>query len=69
MRASERKLIEEVRRERERQSMIEDQIISRCLTELDLGAINASQIEDWLSLQGVAKPVIQRLADNVRASL
>lgn len=68
MRPAERELIEEARRERERQRMIEEQLVSRCLTELNLGSINATQIEDWLRMNGVAKSVVRRLANNVRAS-
>ncbi len=69
MRPSERELIEETRRERERQRMIEERIVSRCLTQLELGCISATQIEDWLKSQGVGNPVVDRLANNVRASL
>ncbi|MCI8352629.1 MAG: hypothetical protein HFJ58_03330 [Clostridia bacterium] len=69
MREEERKIIEETRRERERQIMIEKRIVGRCLTELGLGSISTTQIEDWLKLQGVSNPVVDRLANNVRASL
>lgn len=69
MRPSEREIIEETRRERERQRMIEERIVIRCLTQLGLGCISATQIEDWLKSQGVGNPVVDRLANNVRASL
>lgn len=69
MREEERKIIEETRRERERQRIIEERIVARCRTQLELGSISRTQIEDWLKLQGVSNPVVDRLANNVRASL
>lgn len=69
MSSTERRVMEEAKRERERQRVYEAQIVNDCVTELRMSAITDSQIENWLRSKGITiDATVKRIAHNVRVS-
>lgn len=58
----------EMKRERERQKLVEKKLIDNCLYALEIGSITSFQVEEWLSNTGAPQPSIERLAYNIRVS-
>lgn len=65
----EARIVEEAKRERERQRLHEAQIVETCVSSLRLSSITDFQIEEWLRCKGITREsTIERIAHNVRVS-